>query len=410
MPDDPAATPSELPSLRSPDEAIAAFLARIAPVGTEHLPLSEATGRILAQDLRTDRPSPATDVSAMDGFVARLAQLRPGRSPIAGEVRIGHAPPTLPETGVLRIVTGAPIPPGADVVFKREDVREAADSIEISADAIARTPAGSNIRRQGENAAQGVVILDKGRRITPAVAGALSTFGLGRPSVYKRVRVAILTTGDEVLEPDATPQPWQLRNSNGPALRALLSQPAWLDVHEQAHAPDDPEAIREFLIRLTAESDAVFITGGVSMGDRDFIPKVLQQLGAETLFHRLPQRPGRPMLGAVTERGAIFGLPGNPVSVLVTARRIACPVLQAMSGVAPAPAADAMLTLENPSEKRLDLWWHRPAFRTGPASARVLETMGSGDVPAVAASDGFIELPPGESGPGPWPFFAWSVA
>jgi molybdopterin molybdotransferase len=116
------------------------------------------------------------------------------------------------------------------------------------------------------------------------------------------------------------------------------------------------------------------------------------------------------MLGAVRGNTAIFGLPGNPVSVMVTSRRIACPVLQSMSGLAPVPAAEAMVKIENPSDKRLDLWWHRPAFRTGPASARILQTMGSGDVPAVAASDGFVELPPGESGPGPWPFFAWSIA
>lgn len=398
-------------SFVSPAAAVHALAERAARAGTERLPLAHAAGRVLAEPLKADRPSPAADVSAMDGYAVRLSGLSPGRRPVAAEAMIGREPPALDETaaGVVRIVTGAPVPPGADAVIKREDVRELGEAIEIGEATIAAAHPGLNIRRRGENIAAGDEVVGAGRAIDAAVAGALACFGVAEPLVFRRVRVGVLVTGDELLGPGETPSPWRLRDSNGPALAALLGPCAWAEVVGPRRAPDEPEAVRSAAAALLAECDALLVTGGVSMGDRDFVPRALEEAGAEILFHKLPQRPGKPVLGAVTRDGKpVLALPGNPVSVLVTARRMACPVLARVAGLAD-PPAPSLVTVEGGSTKRLDLWWHRPVKVTGPGRARLVEGMGSGDLVSAARGDGFVELPPGETGPGPWPFYPWTI-
>lgn len=405
----------------SPQEAIDAMIAQLEPVALQQVTLSASIGCALGQQVVVDRPSPAADVSAMDGYAVCFDDITPDCTlPIAGEAFIGQQPPDHVQNKATRIVTGSPVPPGADTVIRREDVIEHVGRIEIPASNLQRLSSGANIRYRGENAAEGDVLASSGATITPALAGALASVGCSIVMVHRPVRVAILVTGDEVVGvedgiatgSDARHRalsPYQLRDSNGPTLAAMFSQAPWIDVVAQHRVGDDRVKLRDAIEQLLSQSDALVITGGVSMGNRDFVPLVLEDVGARTIFHRVPQRPGMPMLGAIGSSGqAIFGLPGNPVSVMVTARRIAIGVLRHVAGFTQ-PLFPAHVKVENPDEKQLGLWWHRSVRMTGPGTAELVAGRGSGDVMAAAASDGFVEIPPGEYGAGPWPFYRWDI-
>lgn len=388
----------------SPGAALAAMVARIEPVGTERVELPESAGRVLAERVVADRPSPSCDVSAMDGYVLRAAEVRPGRVDVAGEILIGRGPPAMPEGAALRIVTGAPVPSGGNVVIKREDVEEHGDFIVL--DDRAHTP-GQHIRRRGENLAAGDEVCAAGRVITPAVVGALATFGVAEPLVRARVRVGVISTGDEVLRYDQSPTDYELRDSNAPGLAALLASRAWIDVLEPAHAPDDERATVDAIGSMLGRCDALMLMGGVSMGDRDCVPSALAANGVETVFHRLPQRPGKPVLGGIAPGGRpVFGLPGNPISVLVTARAMGIAALAARAGIERVSDPPVMRVV-NADDKTISIWWRRLVRVVGLGEVELVETRGSGDVPSSARSDGFVELPPGAGGEGPWAFFGW---
>lgn len=390
----------------SPEEAVSRLNARAAAPTTERVPLAQATGRVLAQSVVADRPSPPVAVSSMDGYAVCVATLGAGRTPVRGDVHIGREPAPLARGGVARIVTGAPIPKGADAVIKREDVAEEPGAIVVSDQIIRSLRAGAFIRKAGENIAGGSEVIGPGREIGPQIVGALGAFGCHEPEVFRRVRVGILVTGDELVAPGENPTPWQIRDSNGPVLSALLSRHGWLETLPVRRSGDDPTALADHARELLAEADALVVTGGVSMGVRDFVPGVLSGLGAEILFHTVRQRPGKPVLGAITADGRpVLALPGNPVSVLVTARRILIPVLSRLAGLA--PVSPTTVTLVDSDQEQLDLWWHRSVTLSGPGTARLVGGRGSGDVVSAARSDGFVEVPPGRGGPGPWAFYRW---
>ncbi|MBM4108742.1 MAG: molybdopterin molybdotransferase MoeA [Phycisphaerae bacterium] len=390
----------------SPGEAVALFTARLVPVGTERVPLEVASGRVLAEPLVADRPSPAIGVSAMDGYAVDSASFRPGVVRVAGEARIGREPVRLEPGSAVKVSTGAPVPLGADAVIKREDVAERGGTIEVAASV--RVPAGVNVRRRGENLDAGARVLGAGEVIGPSRASALACFGAARPLVHRRVRVALLVTGDEVRDAADPVADWELRDSNGPALRALLGGVPWIELLPPRRCPDDPDVIRSTAEAALSAADLLLCTGGVSMGDRDFIPEVLRSLGAQVAFHRIPQRPGKPVLGALTPRNqGVLGLPGNPLSVMVTARRMAVPVAMHLAGIAREPSPP--LVAIDADARGLDLWWHRLVRLSGPGRGELAESRGSGDVPSAARADGFVEVPRGRSGAGPWPFYPWGL-
>jgi molybdopterin molybdotransferase len=341
----------------------------------------------------------------MDGYAVRCTDAAASeRLAVSAQARIGRAPPALVPGTAVHIVTGAPVPAGADAVIRREDVRERGDEIELLPAARQIKP-GTALRRRGENAASGEDIVAAGVLIGPATVGALASFGITRVRVHRRVRVAVITTGDEVVDASETPSAWMLRDSNGPGVAAMLGRLTWAEVVSRERVADDLAAIERAIRRALGEADAMFLTGGVSMGDRDHVPAAVRSAGAEAVFHKVPQRPGKPVLGAVSHGRPVLALPGNPVSVLVTARRIGVPVLERVAGLltgAPPPLVSA-----GDDGKRIDLWWHRIARLSGPGRAELTDGRGSGDVPSAARSDGFIEVPPGESAAGPWPFFEW---
>jgi len=393
----------------SPAEAAAALAARLEAVGIETVPLSEAAGRVTAEAIVADRPSPPADVSAMDGYAVRLGDLAQGRLPVVARVLPGAPAPAVGGGGAVQIMTGAVVPEGAEAVIKREDVDESGGDHIVIHDGVAPRP-GENIRRAGENIEQGGRVVEAGRVIDPPTVAALASFGYAQVQVRLRVRVAFVTTGDELLPPDSDAAPHQIRDSNGPALRAMLSTTPWLELTHRVHAIDEYETLKAALGVALGAADAVFVTGGVSAGTHDFVPRALAELGCTQVFHKLPLRPGRPVLGAVGPQGqAVLGLPGNPQSVMTTARRLGAVALRRRAGIDVIDPPRPMVTIGEHDGRTLHLWWYRPVTLRGAGAAVLSDSRGSGDVVATARSDGFVEVPPNRDEPGPWPFYRWTL-
>lgn len=394
--------------ITTPDEASRAMASLLTPVGVETVPLGAAAGRVLAQGVVADRPSPPSDVSSMDGYAVRLADAARGRVPVIGGVLPGRPAPPLTHGAAVRIMTGAVVPDGAEAVIRREDVDESEDAIVIH-EGVSLNP-GQNIRHRGENLPVGAAVVSAGVSIDPAIATALSTFGVSVVRVYRRVRVAVIVTGDELLPPEAHAEPWQIRDSNGPALEALLATCPWVEFLGRTHVTDEYEALRATVREQLDCCDALFVTGGVSAGTHDFVPAALRDAGCEVVFHKLPLRPGHPVLGARGPGGqAVMGLPGNPLSVMTTARRIGAPALRGRAGFAETVERRPAVTLDHHDGRTLHLWWYRPVRLIGGGLAELVESKGSGDLVSAARSDGFVEVPPHETGVGPWPFYTWAL-
>ena len=440
----PDATTPEMKPPNSPREAIDAARAQVQVVATETIPLAQCNGRVLAQAIHADRDSPALDVSAMDGFAVRMADLivmagangLPMGAPekineaIAGggatnvreesagmsEAMIGHAQIQMRAGHAVRIVTGAPIPIGADVVVRYEDVVVNNGGVQLMIEASA-IKTGANIRRRGENAKCGDEIARAGVVIGAATIGAMASFGVAQVVGRKRVRVALVTTGDELVDAHDQAQPWQVRDSNGPVLESLLGARPWIEIVSRTHARDDADTLADTLTRAMDIADAVILTGGVSMGHKDFVPQVAARLGARTIFHKLPQRPGRPMFAAARPAvGAIapcliLGLPGNPVSVMVTARRLGLEMLGALAGISAPHFAAHTRGVANADNATLPMWWYRLVGESmnadGINELHLLSGKGSGDIAAAASSVGFVEVAPGQHTVGAHNFYAW---
>jgi molybdopterin molybdotransferase len=440
----PDATTPEIKPPNSPREAIDAARAQVQVVATETIPLAQCNGRVLAQAIHADRDSPALDVSAMDGFAVRMADLivmaganglpmatskKINEAIVGGgatnvseesagmsEAMIGHAQIQMRAGHAVRIVTGAPIPIGADVVVRYEDVVVNNGGVRLMIEASA-IKTGANIRRRGENAKCGDEIARAGVVIGAATIGAMASFGVAQVVVRKRVRVALVTTGDELVGAQDQPQPWQVRDSNGSVLESLLGARPWIEIVSRTHARDDADSLADTLTRAMEIADAVILTGGVSMGHKDFVPQVAARLGARTIFHKLPQRPGRPMfaaarpaIGAIAPR-LILGLPGNPVSVMVTARRLGLEMLGALAGISTSHFAAHTRGVANADNATLPMWWYRLVGESMNANGinelHLLSGKGSGDIAAAASSVGFVEVAPGQHTVGAHNFYAW---
>ncbi len=393
---------------QDPADAIAALRSRLVDLGDEEIDSAHAVGRVLSVGLLADRDSPPLDVSAMDGYgvrfsdVTRAIDSNDGWLPVAHTIAAGMSPANPPPGAAVKIFTGAPVPSEVDCVVKREDT----DESEASRVRIPSLPSlGQNIRLQGENSKAGEQVIRAGEVLANTRAAALATFAGTRVRVRKRVRVAIVNTGDELVSLGQPAEPWQIRDSNGPFLDAWIRQFGWLDVILRQSVRDDFDTLSSAISQAVQQADAVLLTGGVSMGDADFVPDAIRQLGGEIVFHRLPIRPGKPVLGASIGGKLILGLPGNPVSVAVTARAIALPLLESLAGKTKAHVPQ--IRLENADSKTLGLVWHRLARTNAAGGVELVDGRGSGDVVALAASDGFVVIPPGKSGPGPWPWLTW---
>lgn len=329
--------------LLPPDEALAIVEQVVQRLPVEHVRLTEAAERVLAEPVVAPHDVPPFPAATMDGFAVIHDDASPWRE-VIGEVYAGQAEAleVTPGTAV-RIMTGAPVPRGADAVVPIERVELRDDHI-ILHDVTLRP--GENIRPIGADVHAGDRVLPAGTVLGPAELGVLASLGIGTVAVVRRPRVSVLTTGDELVEPGEPLRPGQIWDSNRLVL-ATAAQRAGAELVWAGRAPDEPEALRTVLEQRLAESDILLTTGGVSVGDRDFVRDVLGEIGT-VYFRRLFMKPGKPLHFATVGNCVVFGLPGNPVSALVGFDIFVRTAIRRMLGQEPARPQTVLVTLDQP--------------------------------------------------------------
>jgi molybdopterin molybdotransferase len=379
--------------LISVEEARGLIAGAVTPGGQETVPLAGAAGRVLREPLRTQRPLPPFDRVMMDGVAVPAAAFAAGRRRfrVLGRIHAGEPARALTEAEACWwVMTGAVCPAGAGLVIPREYLREEAggDSVEVVGDFV--PPADGFIHSRGSDAASGAVLLPAGRRLDGPGLGAAASCGVGSVVVARVPRVALVSTGDELVEPGQALADHQIPRSNPYALAGLLRGHLVAEIL-QAHFPDERETLRAGLAALLGEADCILCSGGVSRGDRDFLPEVWRELGVETLFHGVAQRPGRPLWAGRAAGGAlVLALPGNPVAALVGARHYAVPALRQWLGET--PETPALGRLAAPFHFGPPLTCFLPVRREGDQVWPV-PTRNSGDFVSLLGSDGYVVLP-----------------
>jgi len=373
-------------------EAVAAF-------GTEQVKLEQSLGRVLAEEVCANRDQPPYDISAMDGYALRSADLAniPTTLEIIEDIKAGDMPAkTLASGQCARIMTGAPMPQGADAVIRVEDTEALADNrVQINQS----VKPGNDIRRLGENMRNGEVVLAPGTEITPGVIGVLATVKRARAQVYRRPRVAILSTGNELEGLDEPVDPNKIPNSNSYALmgqvQVLGIEPVLLGI-----ARDDPVELEQYL-RRGLEYDVLLVSGGTSVGVHDYVRPTIEALGAQMLFWRVAMKPGHPVaFGKVGEK-IIFGLPGNPVSSMVCFEEFVVPALRRMMGHARTHrrTIEARLTHNVKHQPgRTEFIRVLLAKEPGGYAATSTGAQGSGMLLSMARADGLAVLPADSNG------------
>jgi len=397
----PAPAVQSLRTRVSPEEALDLVVAAAGPRPPQEVPLAEACGRRLAQAIAPDRPYPPFPRAMMDGYAVRLADAGTAVE-VTGEVAAGQAAEKTVLPGqCLEIMTGAACPPGTEAVVQKEHVHREGRRVRLPA----TIPAGSHIAPRGSECAAGSPVLLPGDRITPLSVAVIASFGLTSVRVLPRPSLAVITTGAELVRPGDHPTACQIRDSNGPMLAALATE-AGLPRPDPLHVDDRLEAIREAL-EQTAEQDIIVLSGGVSAGTYDLVPQAVQEYGAEIVFHKVNQKPGKPLLFARKGRQLLFGLPGNPLAchlgfsryVAAAARRIAGePAAAPLVGRLTAPVFGKgprtffCLARASRSPESPDAW--RVAPLAGVSSADIFTPCAANSYVMIAP--GTAEIPAGE--------------
>ena len=364
-------------------------------VGTEEVDLERADGRILAADIASDRAVPPHDNAAVDGYAVRFDDLAPDTEtslPVSGRIAAGDVPDAPLRTGeAVRILTGAPMPDEADTVLMQEDCREDENCV-IIPPGIKR---GANRRFAGEDIEAGTVILDSGSRLRPQDIGLAASIGRTRLPVYRRLKVALFSTGNEVRDAGEDLPPGCIYDANRYAVRAALER-LGCRVTDLGILPDRLDAIRDSLAKAASEHDLIMTSGGVSTGEKDHVRTAVEATG-RLHFWRLAIRPGRPI--AFGQMGAVpfIGLPGNPVAVLVTFMRFARPAILRLSGCADTePRTFSVRTAFPIRKKGGRREWLRVRLERngeGPPLARKFPRDGAGILTSMVQADGLVELP-----------------
>jgi molybdopterin molybdotransferase len=381
----------------APEAAWQRLVPFLAPLPPERVARRAAAGRVLAEPLPATVDVPFADVSAMDGYAVRGGVADEARLPVAGTVAAGDPPGrALPEGSALRIMTGAPLPLGADRVVPVEDTAGWSDPVTIH-----RCPeAGAHVRRRGEVLHRGAALLAAGERLLPGALSLLAAHGHEEVLVHRSPRVALLVTGDELVPPGAEPGPGQLRDSHTDFLLAAAAR-AGASLDPLGICGDEPGALRSAMAAALAH-DVLLITGGVSRGAFDFVEGVLDDLGFRPLFDQVAIQPGKPLVAmtpASPPGPLVFGLPGNPASVMVCFWLLVRPALRRLQGRpdgcwhgAVTAVASAPLPAAGARDRFLpaQLSWHDGAARAAPSSPR-----GSHDLAAFARATALIRIPAG---------------
>jgi len=357
-------------------------------LATELIALDACAGRVLAADIAADRDYPPFDRSVRDGFAVRSGDL-PGRVRVIGEVRAGEKFSGSVQAGeAVEIMTGAPVPEGADAVVMVEHCTRHEDGTVETDHAAA---GGSNIAPAGCEAHAGGVVLTRGSRIDYAGVAWLATTGHHEVPVYARPRVAIIATGDEIVPVTETPASHQIRNSNAYSLAAQIrragGEPVMLPV-----ARDDKDATAE-LIRQGLEADLLVLSGGVSAGKYDFVEAALADCGAEFYFDRVKMQPGQPLVFGKARATFFFGLPGNPASTMLTFELFARAALDLLAGASEAPLPMTLAKLTRPFRHKTGVTRFLPAI-VSCTEVTPVDWQGSGDVPSLVRANAFLVADP----------------
>jgi molybdopterin molybdotransferase len=392
-------------------EAERLVLESVGRLPAERCKLQEAAGRVLRQAIVADRDGPPGDRATLDGVCLRSSEWTADRREwrVAGTQAAGAAPLPAPGEGeCLEIMTGALVPSPCDAVLPVEDYTREGDTMRARAEtSLAR---GQGVHPAGSDFQAGAELHPGGRRLTGREIAVAASCGCAFVDVTVEPKVALLTTGDELVEIDEIPKPHQIRRSNDLALKAVLAAAGCTKI-ELNHLPDNPQAISWNLERLVQQADVIIVTGGISKGRFDFLPGALQELGVTERFHGVAQRPGKPMyFGTIEREGdflhpedtrvvAVFALPGNPVSAFACLHRYVLPALERMRGITtPRLAEKAFLAASVQRHPKLTLFM--PVVLVVADDGRLMAEPRpfntSGDFASVAATDGFVEIAPGE--------------
>ena len=377
-------------------EAIELVKAQVKTLPTESVPLVESVGRFLARDVAADSDLPPFDRSQMDGYAVRAADVEqtPTSLKIVGESAAGRGWRGEMLAGeAVRIMTGAPVPIGADSVQQVELTREINDQVEI----LEPVTLGKSIVHRGDEIKQGDVVLRAGERINSAAVTVLASFGYARVEVGKRPRVSVLATGSELVSVDEQPGADQIRDSNNYTIGAY-ARGAGAEVELLPLAGDDTALLKRQIHKAASRSDVVITSGGVSVGIYDFTKTALRELGAEIFFERVRLRPGKPAVFARLPDGPLFfGLPGNPVSVSVTFNLFARAAILTMQGAMDTDLQKSSAVLARTVKGAMERESYLPATLTTDENARLmaepLKWGGSSDFVAFARATALIVVP-----------------
>jgi molybdopterin molybdotransferase len=383
----------------TPAEAEKLICEHIAPLQREDCPLINALGRVLRNDLQADRDLPPYDRVTMDGYALRAAAIAEGTRTFRVEgvqaagmraFKLGNAP-----DACIEVMTGAVLPDGADTVLPYEETRREGATMLIEGDGPA-VATGQAVHRRGSDHPAGATIVRAGARLTGREIAVAAACGYSLLTVTQLPRIAVVSTGDELVEVESMVAPHQVRRSNDHALRAAMIAAGYPNV-SRFHLRDVRHEIEHVLWHIIAELDVVVITGGISKGKFDFLPAELDRQGVRKIFHGVAQRPGKPFWFGVSARGTpVFALPGNPVSAYTCLHRYVLPALDRASGCEPRPPLQAALGA--PVIFKPKLAYLLPVkLDSGPRGELLAKPEAgntSGDFAGLVDTDGFVELPP----------------
>ena len=380
--------------LLPPTEAIEIVLREVRRLPVEVVSLEEAGERVLAEPLVADQDLPPFAAATMDGFAVIHDDTSPWREIIADQFAGRAVDVEVTPGTAARIMTGAPLPRGADAVVPVEQAEVRDDHVIILREDVRP---GENVRPVGADLRRGEILVPAGTVIGPAEIGLLASLGRTRVVVSRRPRVSVLSTGDELVEPGQEPGPGQIRDSNRFSL-IVAARRAGAQVVWAGHAPDDATVLREFLLDRVTESDVVLTSGGVSVGEKDLIARVLDEIGT-VHFRRLFMKPGKPFHFATVGQAYVFGLPGNPVSAIVGFEILVATALRAMTGQRPVLPRPVTVVLEHEIEGGDRIEFQRGIVWSddeGVLRARNTGSQSSARLMSLVGANAFLLIPPRE--------------
>jgi molybdopterin molybdotransferase len=377
------------------NEALSTVLLSAARTTTvETIDFGRALNRILARDIRADADIPAFDRSAVDGYACRAADL-PGTLEVIETIPAGKMPSrAIDRRGVCaKIMTGSILPEGADTIIMVEDV------VTLEANRISYTnkETRNNIRYKGEDVSEGDIVLSRGTLIRPQHIAVLATIGCTEVPVFRKPMAGILSTGDELVEPGERPATYQIRNSNAYQLLAQAGR-CGADTLYFGIVPDTLEGTRAKVAEALQGCDVVLLTGGVSMGDYDFVPAVLAELGVDIRFDSIRVQPGRPTMFGVRDSKHVFGLPGNPVSSFIQFELLVKPLLLKLMGHDYRPVTVGLPLGKDMMRVKTSRMAIVPVFINAEGEVMPVEYHGSAHIHALTSADGVIMIPEGSTG------------